>query len=264
MELADEKNISGAAFLTFPFLEQYGLFCGFTSRARGHSKKPYSSLNLAFHVGDSRDSVKRNRQLVLKRLLKANTGYLYSARQVHGDHILYVAEEIDHEDGDLELEADGLMTDRKNIPIMVMGADCSLIILADIKNKAVCAVHAGWKGTLSGIVIKALKEFSGKFGANHDNIMIFMGPCIRQCCYEIDSELANRFSEKFGRGSHLLLKKNKTYLDLAGLNRKQAMDWGISEGNIIDTGVCTGCNSRYYSYRKEKVTGRQAAIAMVV
>jgi YfiH family protein len=264
MELAEEKNISGSAYLTFPFLEKYGLFCSFTSRAKGYSKKPYSSLNLAFNVGDDRDIVKRNRQLVLKRLLKKNTGYLYSAHQVHGNNIIYVAEEIDHKDGDLEIEADGLITDRKNLPIMVMGADCNLIIFADIKNKAVCAVHAGWKGTLSGIAIKVLKEFSGKFGARQDNIMIFMGPCIRKCCYEVDSDLADRFNGKFGRGSHLLLKKNKVYLDLAGLNRKQIIDWGIPAGNIIDTGVCTGCNSNYYSFRNEKVTGRQAAIAMVV
>ena len=72
MELAEEKNISGSAFLTFPSLKQYGLFCGFTSRAKGYSKKQYSSLNLAFHIGDDRESVKRNRQLVLNKLLKKN------------------------------------------------------------------------------------------------------------------------------------------------------------------------------------------------
>jgi YfiH family protein len=175
-----------------------------------------------------------------------------------------VTEEIDHADGDIGEEADGLMTGHKNIPIMVMGADCSLIILSDIKNKAVCTVHAGWKGTLDGIVVKALRKFSKKFGTRPDDTMVFMGPCIRQCCYEIDRGLADRFIQRFGKSSHILSKKEKAYLDLAGLNRKQSIDSGIPAGNIIDTGVCTGCNDNYYSYRKEKVTGRQAAIAMVV
>ena len=263
MKLAEEKIISGTAFLTFPFMEQYGLFCGFTSRAKGFSKKPYDSLNLAFHVGDKRDAVIKNRQLVLEKLLKGNSRFLYSARQVHGDHIIYVTGEIGHNDGDIGIDADGLMTDRKNIPVMVMGADCNLIILADIKNRAVCTVHAGWKGTLNGIVIKALKALRKKFGSGPDDIMIFIGPCIRQCCYEVDSDLAGRFSGRFGRGSYLISREEKLYLDLAGLNRKHVIDSGIPAGNIKDTGTCTGCNGKYYSYRKDKVTGRQAAIAMV-
>jgi YfiH family protein len=263
MTLTEEKNISGSAFLTFPFMEQYGLFCCFTSRAKGYSKKPYDFLNLAYHVGDERDAVKRNRQLVLEKLLKKSSGYLFSVRQVHGDRIINVTEGIDHADGDIGEEADGLMTDHKNIPIMVMGADCSLIIIADIKHKAVCTVHSGWKGTLNGIAEKALKGLSGKFGSGPDNIKVFLGPCIRQCCYEIDNSLADRFIKRFGKSSYILSKNEKAYLDLAGLNRKLVIDSGILAENIIDTGVCTGCNDKYFSYRKEKVTGRQAAIAMV-
>ena len=118
MFFAEKKNISGSSFLTFPFLEQYGLFCCFTSKTKGYSKEPYRSLNLAFHVGDNRDTVLRNRQLVLEKLLQRNTGYLYSAQQVHGDRVIYVTEDIDHIDGDIKKDADSLMTDCKDMPVM--------------------------------------------------------------------------------------------------------------------------------------------------
>jgi YfiH family protein len=263
MYLAEEKNISGLSFLTFPFMEKYGLFCYFTSRYKGYSAKPYRSLNLAYHVGDDKNAVKKNRQLVLEKLLKKNNGYLYSACQVHENNILHIKEGMDHTDGSIDIEADALMTGHNNTPVMVMGADCTLIILADIRNRAVCTVHAGWKGTLNGILTVALEVFSGKFGSGTGEIMVFIGPCIRQCCYEIGTSLAESFTEKFGRGNYLSSKKRKAYLDLAGLNRRQALDSGIAPGNIIDTGICTACNNKYYSYRKEKITGRQAAVAMV-
>ena len=262
MHLLEKKNIDGLSLLTFPFLDKYQLFCGFTSRDAGYSKKPYDSLNLAYHVGDEKESVRKNRELILKRALYPGPGYIYSARQVHGDNIIYIGKGIKHSNGDIQEDADGLMTDQKNMPVMVMGADCSLLVIADLKNRAVCAVHSGWKGTLDRVVLKTLKVFCGHFGSNKCNIDIFIGPGIRKCCYQIGEDLAGSFRDVFG-GDGLLSKGCSQYLDLAELNRMQIREFGIPEKNIFDTRVCTGCDGRYYSYRREGVTGRQAAIAMV-
>jgi len=261
----EEKKISGLSLLTFPFLKKYGLFCGFTSRNdTGYSKEPYNSLNLAYHVGDDSEDVKRNRELVACKISDMGSKYLYSARQTHGKNVIYVTEETIHEDGNIDRDADGLMTDRKGLAVMVMGADCSLMVAADVRSRAVCAVHAGWKGTLNGMLGTALKKLSGKFGSAGTDINIFMGPAIRQCCYEIGDELAVRFRSRFGSGDHLVKRNGSWYLDLAALNRRQALGFGIPDKNIYDTGICTCCDSRYYSYRREGVTGRHAAIAMVM
>jgi YfiH family protein len=259
----EEKNISRLSFLTFPFLQKFHIFCGFTSRNSGYSKKPYDSLNLAYHVGDDRDLVRRNRQLVLKNLPGTGKEYLFSARQVHGHNIIYIKKDITHIDGDILEDSDGIMTDQQEVPVMVLGADCMLMLLADIKNRAVCAVHAGWKGTLEMIIVKALGMFQERFGSREDEMYLFIGPGIRNCCYEIGDDLADSFISRFGDRAHLVDKKKKKYLDLAGLNLEQARDFGIPENNILDTGICTSCDSGYFSYRKSRLTGRQAAIAMV-
>jgi polyphenol oxidase len=262
MRLMEEKKISGLSFLAFPFLGRYGLFCGFTSRNTGFSQSPYDSLNLAYHVGDDRETVGRNRRILLKKILNLE-GCLYSARQVHGNSVIEVRENIKHLDGDIGQDADGLMTGCIDVPVMVMGADCMLMVFADIKKRAVCAVHAGWKGTQEGMAARALETFSTRFGSGRDSIMVFIGPGIRQCCYEVGDDLVLGFAGKKGAGGSITCRSGRRFLDLAGLNRRQAQDFGILPENIFDTGICTCCSSQYFSYRREKVTGRQAAVAMV-
>ena len=262
MRLMEEKKISGLSFLAFSFLDRYGLFCGFTSRNTGFSQSPYDSLNLAYHVGDDRETVKKNRRLLLKKILDLD-GCLYSARQVHGNNMIEVREDTKHLDGDIQQDADGLMTGCNDLPVMVMGADCMLMVFADIKKRAVCAVHAGWKGTQKSMAAGALETFSTRFGSSRDSIMVFIGPGIRQCCYEVGDDLALGFAGKKYAGGSIASRNGRRFLDLAGLNRRQALDFGIPAENIFDTGACTCCSSQYFSYRREKVTGRQAAVAMV-
>ena len=263
MQTREKKKKAGPSFISFPFLDEFNIFCGFTSRHEGYSKKPYDSLNLAYHVGEKREIVRKNRMLVLQEMLRMDSGYIYSARQVHGNNIIYVNQDIGHKDGDIPQDADGLMTDIRNIPVMVMGADCSLILMADIKKKAVCSVHAGWKGALNGITPNALKLFCGRFGSSTGDIYVFVGPGIRQCCYQIDSQVFERFKKSWGDSRFLDMKNGRTYLDLVGFNLNQLKSLGIPEHNIFDTEICTGCNMDYYSFRRDRVTGRQAAIAML-
>ena len=263
MQTQEKKKNSGLSFISFPFLEEFNIFCGFTSRYEGYSKKPYDSLNLAYHVGEKRKIVRKNRMLILRDMLNMDSGHLFSARQVHGNDVIYVSQDIGHRDGDIPLDADALMTDVKNTPVMVMGADCSLILMADIRKKAVCAVHAGWKGTLNGITLNVLKLFCRRFGSSIRDIYVFIGPGIRQCCYEIDNRIAQRFIDIRGDSSFMDIRDGRTYLDLVGSNLSQLSSSGILEDNIFDTGICTGCNTCYYSFRRDGITGRHAGIAMV-
>ena len=95
------------------------------------------------------------------------------------------------------------------------------------------------------------------------DIKVFLGPCIRQCCYQIDTMLAADFKDRFGGGGYLTEREGSHYLDLAGINKGLLRGFGIREENIFDTGICTCCSRNYYSYRRQGVTGRQAAIAML-
>ena len=259
--------VEGVNIFSHPVCDQNNLFCGFTTRDGGSSRKPFDSLNLAYHVGDDDKSVCKNRQLIINKLLGPGPEYIYSALQVHGDNVLYVDRYTGHKDGNIPIEADSLITDKSNVPIMVLGADCNLIIIIDIKEKAVGVVHAGWKGTLNGVLGKTLSEFKKHFDSCPENILVFFGPSIRKCCYKVDNILIERFRKKFGRGDYYSKegkdKDKDFFLDIIKLNLIHLKDFGIQKDNIFDVRQCTNCDNVFFSYRRDGNTGRQAAIAMI-
>ncbi len=261
----EKTSVGGIKIFSHPVCNQNNIFCGFTTRGGGFSRKPFDSLNLAYHVGDDDRSVLKNRQLIASKLLSPGPEYIYSALQVHGDIVLYVDRHTGHKDGNIPIEADSLITDKRNMPIMVLGADCNLIIIIDMKEKAVGVVHAGWKGTLNGVLGKTLFEFKKHFNSSPENISVFFGPSIRSCCYKVDRMLIDRFREKFyGEDYYKDHKEGKDYfLDIIKLNLIHLKDFGIQKDNIFDVSQCTSCGNGFFSYRREKDTGRQAAIAMI-
>lgn len=260
----EKKLIEGMSLLTFPFLSRYNIFCAFTSRTGGYSRQQFESLNLAYHIGDDRDVVRKNRQLIIKNNLNTEAEYIYSVLQIHGNNIVFIDRDIGHRDGAIPEEADCIMTCLENKPIMVMGADCALILIADIGKRAVCAVHAGWKGTYNKILGESLAVFYDRFDSKKKDIHIFIGPCIRGCCYNIDSGLADEFRRKFGDGKYLFDREDGPFLDIVELNMIQIRDFGIPEDNVYDSRICTGCDRDYYSYRREGLTGRHGAIAAII
>lgn len=222
--------VRGVNIFSHPVCNQNNLFCGFTTRDGGSSCEPFNSLNLAYHVGDDDKSVFKNRQLIINKLLGTGSEYIYSALQVHGDTVLYVDKHTRHKGGSIPVEADSLITDKSNTPIMVLGADCNLIIIIDMKEKAVGVVHAGWKGTLNGVLGKTLFEFKKHFNSSPENVLVFFGPSIRNCCYKVDSILIDRFRKKFGREDYYYnndYKEGKDFfLDIIKLNLIHLKDYG--------------------------------------
>lgn len=235
--------------------EKYGVDIYFTSRLGGYSKGKYSSLNLAFHVGDGLKLVKRNRYK-LRKTLKLNNSMQY-LKQSHSDKIIFLK---NLENKEIP-EADALVTNLKNIPVMVMGADCNLIIIVDKLKKVVAAVHAGWEGTLNRILQKTIKFLKDNF--NSKSLLFYIGPSIRKCCYRVSKGRAELFIKEFGDKKFYYQEKGQTFLDLVGINKNQILDFNIPSKNIYDCHVCTFCDQRFYSYRRNKITGRQGAITVI-
>ncbi len=259
----EKISIEGIDIFSYPVCYKNNFFCGFTARTGGFSNKPFNALNLAYHVGDDSGSVLKNRRLIIEKLLDSIPEYIYSARQVHGNRVLFVNRDTGHTRGNIAVEADSLITETENMPLMVLGADCSLIIIIDIKKRAIGAVHAGWRGTLNGVLAKTLVSFKRYFGSSAENILVFFGPGIRSCCYRVDSTLMEGFRKKFGGSDYYYRKGKDFFLDLVKLNLIHLKDFGIQEDNVFDTGECTNCGKGFFSYRKENITGRQAAITMI-
>ena len=140
-------------------------------------------------------------------------------------------------------EGDALVTNQKNLSLSVRTADCFPILLADVRRKAVAAVHAGWRGAAAEIIVKTLNKMVGQFGTEPADIYAAIGPGIGRCCYEVGAEVAMRFG-----------LEGITHIDLADINRRQLIEAGVPEHHIEIVGGCTQCDpARFYSYRRDRL-----------
>jgi YfiH family protein len=205
--------------------------------------------NLAYHVGDKKSNVDNNRKILAD---KYNYDYkkLISMNQTHGNNV----EIIDENSKKIIDDCDGLITNIKDIPLMVMVADCIPILLHDEKKGVIAALHAGRNSTFLKIVEIAINKMKENFGTNPSDIKAILGPSIQKCCYEVSDELINIVKASFG--SQFVDAKN---IDLQGINKSILIKNGVE--NIAISTICTKCTSRvHYSYRKEAKTGRFAGV----
>jgi YfiH family protein len=139
-------------------------------------------------------------------------------------------------------EGDALITNEPNLAISIRTADCYPILLADARNRAVGAIHAGWRGTAAQIVTKTIEKMRIEFGTRPGDIFAAIGPGIGVCCYEVGNEVSSQFG-----------LSGQTHLDLVSENRKQFEAAGVPPQNIQALDVCTFCDAeRFFSYRREK------------
>ncbi|HSU65252.1 MAG TPA: peptidoglycan editing factor PgeF, partial [Tepidisphaeraceae bacterium] len=138
-------------------------------------------------------------------------------------------------------EADALLEDTPGAVVAVKTADCIPVLLVDERHRAVAAVHAGWRGTVAGIVTRAAGAMRARFGTAPADLHAAIGPGIGKCCYEVGPEVAVHFGEQ-----------GRAHIDLPDANRRQLLDAGIPAGRIYSAGLCTRCrSSEFHSYRRD-------------
>lgn len=179
-------------------------------------------------------------------------------KQVHGIKVVEVAEKSPESD---RMEADAQITNIRGIGIGIATADCVPILLASEDGNFVAAVHAGWRGTLNGIAVNAVRKLKEIYGIESKNLKAAIGPCIESCCYEVGPEVGAEFLNRFEDTSDYLsdTENGKYMLDLTVLNERLLLSQGVLEIEAI--GVCTMCSPDFYSYRGDgKGTGRQLSV----
>lgn len=145
-------------------------------------------------------------------------------------------------------EGDGLVTASPGVLLAVRTADCLPIFLVDIEHRAVAAVHAGWRGTVAGISIRAVETLIGEFGGRPANLLVAIGPGIGPCCYEVGPEVAERFAPLF---PELAAVRGKIRLDLLEANRRQLLAIGVPADRIYAGAPCTCCHpEEFHSHRR--------------
>jgi len=260
------------------------LLHGFSTRTGGVSDVyKNADLNLGHTADDTHENVERNRRLFVDAV-GAGDMTLVNVRQIHSDIIHCVTEAPTQ-----PLAGDGIITTTPGLLLTVRTADCYPVILADPELRAVGVFHAGWRGTLARIVEKGVGELRRHFNSQPEHILAAIGPAIGKCCYKVGEEVREKFTSRFAYAdalfheteeydevklkypmlfltarapghSHDLFPK-AIHLDLAEANRRQLIDAGVQETNIVVIGDCTSCKTdRYFSHRAEKgKTGRMMA-----
>ena len=191
---------------------------------------------------------------------------IVNTNQQHTDNIQTITKKINENEPDFNMykDTDGLITNKKNIILSSINADCILIVFYDPIKKVIANVHSGWRGTLQRISTKAVEKMKKEFNCNPKDIICCMSPSIRQCHFEVDKDVFDKFEnefkdlEKFKDTYTYNEEKQKWYMDTIKINRIILKNEGLKEENIIDSGICSYCNKDIiHSYRatKEK-TGR--------
>jgi YfiH family protein len=230
---------------------------GFLGRGGGAGRGPYASLNLSYWVGDNSRVVDANWQRA-RRLMPRGVRFA-QLKQVHGKAMHTVAP---RPDGDPRPAGDGLVTTMAGVVLCIFTADCVPVLFADTERGVIGAMHAGWRGTLTGIAGAGVRAMVRQ-GAQANGIRALLGPSIGPCCFEVDEELARRFERRFDRAHahvHPSDHSGKAYLDLRGIVADQLVVAGLKRERIESVGPCTRCESeRYFSRRAAggSVTGLQ-------
>lgn len=178
-----------------------------------------------------------------------------TVKQVHGDQVV----EASKENLSLIPEADGLVTNEKDLAIVVRTADCLPVFLFDPDRPAIGLCHAGWRGAKKGIVFRTMSKMGQSFGSRPHSLKAALGPAICPQCYDVGGEFKDYFP------GFIQTRGRKNFCDLKGVVKKQLIEAGLGQGNVLDSSFCTSCSvDQFYSVRKEGTeTGRLISAAVL-
>ena len=244
-------------YVTFAPWEDSDMIHGFTTRYGGVSKEHLTSLNLGFNRGDDEDNVFENYSRVCAAL-GVDRDSLVLSKQVHETNITKVTKE--HRGNGINFSnifesVDGIYTTEKDITLVTHYADCVPLFFYAPKHEIIGMAHAGWRGTVGEIGRKMIECWVEEEGITPEDIQVVIGPSIGPCCFEVGDEVVSEFITKFNEPSYITFNEetNKHHINLWECNAKILKDAKVPEENIIQTNLCTCCNSNiFFSHRKSK------------
>ncbi|QYK08280.1 peptidoglycan editing factor PgeF [Shewanella mangrovisoli] len=234
-----------------------------TDRHGGVSLAPYDSLNLGLHVGDAPQQVLANRGILAKQLgLVTEPVWL---EQVHGTHVVDLADiapiNLAQEVQDTPpLVADASYTDLAGRVCVVMTADCLPVLLCNQQGTEVAAAHAGWRGLCDGVIEASVAKFASK----PSELIAYLGPAIGPKTFEVGAEVRAAFMATVPNAENCFVaqcqatKPDKYLADIIGLAKLRLKQLGIKQ--VYSADICTVSNPDYFSYRRDKITGRMASL----
>lgn len=188
---------------------------------------------------------------------------LTSNIQIHSD----IVNVIDKNNINQKIDGDALITNLKNVPLLIFTADCVPIAIIDKKNKAIGLAHAGWRGTFDKIAQNTIELMNENYNTKAEDLLCVIGPSIGPCCYEVSQELVEKFNTNLTNREEkiYIIKEDKYYLDLWKINEYILKCSGVKEENIINLNLCSSCNEEdFHSYRKHEKTAKRIGMILEI
>jgi YfiH family protein len=176
-------------------------------------------------------------------------------KQVHSDVVHFIDEVPER-----RLRGDAAVTRLPGLLLVIKTADCLPVVLVEEKKRVIAAVHCGWKGTSQRVLEKVVLGMKERYDADPAAILAAFGPCISEDCYEVGEDVRRAFAESDFPASlfrPITGRSGKYLFDLRSANRLQLLKLSVKAKNIFSIDICTHCNPKYPSYRRDRdATGR--------
>jgi len=244
------------------FKKMDGVEQGVFNRFGGISKEPFDSLNVGLNSGDEVSSIQENRKLIIRKM---GIRPLIFLNQNHGTQIKV----LKCEDNDLSeifepgkelYTADGIITDITGIFLVIQVADCQSVMMYDPEKRVIANTHSGWRGSVGNIIGQCVDKMVSEFDCNPENIHAGISPSLGPCCAEFI-----HYKKEIPKDLWGYKLDGSTHFDFWKMSQDQLVQKGVKEDHIENMKTCTKCNSdRFFSYRKEKTTGRFACVISMV
>lgn len=198
--------------------------------------------------------------------LKINYNELCRPKQTHTDSVAAIHEGDEGIYNPKFNDIDGVVTNLPNKALILCFADCTPLIFYDPVKNVIANTHSGWKGTYKEICIRTVEKLTKEFECKPEDIICCIGPHIRKCHFEVENDVKDMFYNKFRNlkniEKYIYKKENKYHIDTLGINIENLLSAGLKESNIIDSKICTVCDSDIcHSFRAEKEkSGRSIAL----
>lgn len=239
-----------------------GLAHAVTTRAGGVSRAAYATLNVGLGSEDSRECVEENRRRVARHL---GFAHLITPYQVHGRHVAVV-----ETTSPSRPRCDAMITDRQDVLLGVLGADCPGVLLVDPARHALAVVHAGWRGVAQGVVRAAIESLCTRYGSRAHDLHALIGPGIGMPRYEVDDDVIDGIRRSLPAATDLHAagvckptRPGHAVLSLARALTIQLTAQGVAPGCVRTMEMCTFDEAaHFYSYRRDGArSGRHALVA---
>ena len=195
----------------------------------------------------------------LTKAIKSDYKHIVKSRQRHTKNVKCVLEKGEEPEfcSDKYQDTDGLVTNLPNTMLSTTNADCILMLFYDPVKNVIANTHSGWRGTLQRISVETIEKMHKRYGSNPKDIICCMCPSIRKCHFEVEKEVKEEFENEFkeiSKADFIEETENnkKWHIDTIYINKQILKNAGVQEKNIIDSKICSVCESdQVHSFRAE-------------